>query len=578
MRKIIDESTYRANDIRGIADENHPKFQLSDEFCEITAHAFVEMLRKYRRKEPEDMVIVIGKDVRLSSPRIKSAFESALMQRGVRVVDIAPSNKVSSTPLMYFATWLFNADGGVEVTGSHLPKEWNGFKLCVGSESTTEMHIKEMLRHAKRIEEEFLRTGGSALPSAARKGEKVDAAEEVFKKYHDMIVANVVLRSKWEELALKSLAGEISLSDAIETANEIVERLPAEERFPLEALNVVYDAGNGTTGIIAPPIFRDLGAKVFCLYCEPDGNFPHHLPDPTIPRFLADLRSEVQRRNAHIGLSSDADGDRAGAVSPSGRLIIGEQILALLCKQILREKPNATIVYDTKCSDAIREIILENGGVPVEWKTGFSFIKAKMAELDAVAGGEMSGHVYFKKNNRADDAVFAFSELLLLVAREIEKRGKAGEKAGEEAGEEASEGGAGGENVVDALLADFFRYVNTPELRVPVVSDEEKNRVCDSVEAYFRELAEKHPEKYRRRTDPQGRDIDGVKIDFIDANGWALIRRSNTSPVIILRMEAKSEAGLRKIEDEVIKKLMEFETVDLNADDYVRGILKRLQN
>ncbi len=113
---------------------------------------------------------------------------------------------------------------------------------------------------------------------------------------------------------------------------------------------------------------------------------------------------------------------------------------------------------------------------------------------------------------------------------------------------------------------------------MPVVSDEEKNRVCDSVEAYFRELAEKHPEKYRRRTDPQGRDIDGVKIDFIDANGWALIRRSNTSPVIILRMEAKSEAGLRKIEDEVIKKFMEFETVDLNADDYVRGILKRLQN
>ncbi|MCW3136681.1 MAG: phosphomannomutase/phosphoglucomutase [Canidatus Methanoxibalbensis ujae] len=563
---IIDESTYRANDIRGIADENHPDFQLSDEFCEITAHAFVEMLRKYRGKEPEDMVIVVGKDVRLSSPRIKSAFENALIQRGVRVVDIAPSDKVSSTPLMYFATWLFNADGGVEVTGSHLEKEWNGFKLCVGSESTTETHIKEMFRHAKRIEESFLRTGRGALPRAAREGEKADVSDEVFKKYHDMIVANVVLRSKWEELALKSLAGEISLSDAIGAANEIVERLPEDERLPLAALKVVYDAGNGTTGIIAPPIFRDLGADVFCLYCEPDGNFPHHLPDPTIPRFLDDLRAEVRRRGAHIGLASDADGDRAGAVSPSGRMIIGEQILALLCKHILSEHPDAKIVFDTKCSDAIREIILENGGVPVEWKTGFSFIKAKMAELDAIAGGEMSGHVYFKKNNRADDAVFAFSELLLLVSRELRRMRR----------RENAEW-RGGYEIVDELLSDFFRYVNTPELRVPVVNDAEKNRVCDIVESYFRELAAKHPEKYRRRTDDAGNDIDGVKIEFLHANGWALIRRSNTSPVIIMRMEAVDEKGLREVENEVISKLMEFDTVDLEHDEYVRGILRRLR-
>ena len=267
--------------------------------------------------------------------------------------------------------------------------------------------------------------------------------------------------------------------------------------------------------------------------------------------------SEVARTHAHIGLSSDCDGDRAGAVSPSGIMIIGEQILALLCKHILKEHPRGTIVYDTKCSDAIKEIITENNGVPVEWKTGFSFIKTKMSEVSAVAGGEMSGHVYFAKNNRADDAVFAFSELLLLTAEEL-RSGKSTE-------------------VVDELLADFLkRYVNTPEIRIPAVSDEEKEWVSDAVETYYRELAVTNTGKYKRRVDEQGNDIDGVKIDFVDESGWALIRRSNTSPVIIVRMEARTKVGLRKIEEHVIKKFLEFETLDLTADDYVKGIMKRV--
>ena len=366
---------------------------------------------------------------------------------------------------MYFATWLFNADGGVEVTGSHLDKEWNGFKLCIGSESTTENHIREMLQTAQKL-----------------------------------------------EVAFK--AGYLSFKST--------------EKGELEEVD--YDAGNGTTGVIAPPLFRALGAEVFELYSEPDGNFPHHLPDPTIPRFLKDLHVEVVRNDAHIGLSSDCDGDRAGAVSPSGRMIIGEQILALLCKQILKEHPRAKIVYDTKCSDAIREIITENGGTLVEWKTGFSFIKAKVDEVGAVAGGEMSGHVYFAKNNRADDAVFAFSELLLLTTEELPtQRDK---------------------NIVDGLLEDFLeRYVNTPEIRIPVVSDEEKERVSDVVENYYRELAANSPERYKRRIDENGNDIDGVKIEFVEENGWALIRRSNMSPVIILRMEARNEnrTGLERL-------------------------------
>ncbi|HDS46251.1 MAG TPA: phosphomannomutase/phosphoglucomutase [Methanomicrobia archaeon] len=550
---IIDRTTYRANDIRGIADPSHPDYQLTDEFCYLTGLAYVELLKKHRGKEPHELRVVVGKDVRTSGPRMQAAFINALMDHGVHVLDIAPASKVSSTPLLYFATWLFDADGGVEITGSHLDKEWNGFKLCVGSESMTEQHVRELFETARELEKAFEAGTLHVFSPGVCELEEVD----VLADYQAMIAANIILRDRWEALAFESLAGKIPLQEALATASKEIEQLPEEQLKPFRGLRIVYDAGNGTTGVIAPPLFRELGAEVVELYSEPDGTFPHHLPDPTIPRFMADLTAEVARTNAHIGLSSDCDGDRAGAVSPTGKLIIGEQILALLCKHILKEHPGATIVYDTKCSDAIKEIIAENGGRPVEWKTGFSFIKTKMTETAAIAGGEMSGHVYFDKNNRADDAVFAFSELLLLTADEV----RSGRST----------------DVVDELLTEFRRrYVNTPEIRIPVMSDEEKERVSDAVEQYYRELAATHPNQYKRRVDEQGNDIDGVKIDFVDEAGWALIRRSNTSPVIILRMEARTSDGLERIEEQVLRKFQEFVTVDLTADEYVKGIMSRL--
>ena len=553
---IIDRTAYRANDIRGLADSSHPNYQLTDDFCRLTGLAYVELLRRYRNKNPNELTVVVGKDVRTSGPRVKTAFIKALLSKGVHVIDIAPADTVSSTPLMYFATWLFNADGGVEVTASHLEKEWNGFKFTVGSESAAEHHVREMLETALKFEESI--EAGTLISLESReKGELEEV--DVLQDYLTMIAANIILRDRWEALALQSLSGERSLKDALDTARQEIDRLPEDKRKPLNGLTIAYDAGNGTTGVIAPPLFRALGAEVFELYSEPDGNFPHHLPDPTIPQFMEDLHAEVVRTNAHIGLSADCDGDRAGAVSPSGKMIIGEQILALLCKHILKEHPRGAIVYDTKCSDAIQEIITENNGIPVEWKTGFSFIKAKMYEMGAVAGGEMSGHVYFAKNNRADDAVFAFSELLLLTAEEL-RSGKS-------------------TDVVDELLADFLRrYVNTPEIRIPVVNDEEKERVSDAVESYYRELAAARPERYKRRVDEQGKDIDGVKIDFVAENGWALVRHSNTSPVIIVRMEARTSKGLKRIEEQVLQKFLEFKTVDLTADEYVRGIMQRVKS
>lgn len=580
---IIDKTVYRANDIRGIADEADPGFQLTDDFCYLTGLAYVELLRKYRGKEPgQAFRVVVGKDVRNSGLRMKTAFINALRSRGVYVIDIAPKEKVSSTPLMYFAVWFFDADGGVEVTGSHLDKEWNGFKFCIGSESTTEAHIREMYHYACEFEAQF-KAGSRSLDVSGGKGNLIPGPSlsyrlrgeleevDVLPEYQDMIRANIILRERWEELALQALYNEISLKSALQTAREEIEQLPCERRKPLTGLKIVYDAGNGTTGVIAPSLFRDLGAEVFELYSEPDGNFPNHLPDPTIPEFLKDLNAEVARTGAQIGLSSDCDGDRAGAVSPGGGMIIGEQILALLCKHILREHPRAKIVYDIKCSDAIREIITENSGIPVECKTGFSFIKEKMDAVAAVAGGEMSGHVYFAKNNRSDDAVFAFSELLLLIVDELRLRLRTYPYSGSGRSAEVEVA------VVDNMLTDFLsRYVNTPEIRVPVVSDDEKERISDAIEGYYRELAANEPDRYRRRVDEAGEDIDGVKIEFRADKGWALIRRSNTSPVIILRMEARKLEGLRRIEEHVIAKFLEFTEVDLNADEYVRGIVQRV--
>ena len=278
---IIDKTAYRANDIRGIADESYPNYQLTDDFCRLTALAYVELLKRHRGKDPHELTVVLGKDVRTSGPRMKAAFSEALLSSGVRVIDIAPVEKVSSTPLLYFATWLFDADGGVEVTASHLEKEWNGFKFTVGSESAAEEHIREMLQIAQEFEAEF--EAGTLGFESRDKGalEEVD----VLPDYHAMIVANIILRDRWEALALQSLSGTVSLKEALKTAQKEIERLPLERKKPLKCLEIVYDAGNGTTGIIALPLFRELGAEVIGLDIEPDGTFPHHVPDPTIPRF-----------------------------------------------------------------------------------------------------------------------------------------------------------------------------------------------------------------------------------------------------------------------------------------------------
>ncbi|MCK4397912.1 MAG: phosphomannomutase/phosphoglucomutase [Methanophagales archaeon] len=522
------EKTYRANDVRGQEEE------LTDEFCQIAAQAYIKLLSKYRKKNPEDIKIGVGKDVRLSSPRIQRSFIEGAILSGATVIDLASSNRATSTPLVYFATWLLDTDGGVEVTGSHLAKEWNGLKFTIGSASTTEYQMNEMRDLAYKIKEEGLE----------KRGDGKIIKKNVVADYREMVKLNALLGRRWADIIKKVKKGDIRLKEAIEIGKNETKN---KNKTPLEGIKVVFDAGNGTTGLIAPKIFRDLGADVIELYCEPDGNFPHHIPDPTIQRYLEDLKEVVMKNEAHVGLSSDCDGDRVGAVSPRGELLIGERILALLIKKILKENAGAKIVYDIKCSDVIREIILENGGIPIEWKVGFSFIKDKMEEEGAVAGGEMSGHIYYKKNNGVDDAVFAFIEFLLILADNKER-------------------------TLDQILNELPKYENTPEIRIPTVNDDEKERINTEIVNYLKKMAEKYPKKYGIRN-----DIDGVKIDFKNHKGWVSVRQSNTSPAISVRAEAKTKDGLKKIENELFPLFTVYDSLDLNTDDYLREALARIK-
>jgi phosphomannomutase/phosphoglucomutase len=275
-------------------------------------------------------------------------------------------------------------------------------------------------------------------------------------------------------------------------------------------LRVGIDAGNGTAGVIAVPIIRKLGCEVFDLYCDMDGNYPNHEPDPTVPENMEDLTALVREKGLDLGIGYDGDGDRIGAVDDKGNIIWGDQLMIMYSREILSRKPGATIISEVKCSQTLYDDIEKHGGQAIMWKTGHSLIKQKMKEVKAELAGEMSGHMFFADRYFGyDDAIYASCRLLEILA-------------------------ATGQRISE-LLSDVPKTYNTPEIRVPC-SDETKFQVVEEVTDYFRE---------RNRVI----DIDGVRILFDD--GWGLVRASNTQPVLVLRFEALSEARLSEIRTHV---------------------------
>lgn len=448
---------FREYDIRGIAATD-----LTDPDVEIIGRALGTF---YARNGARS--VVVGQDVRLTSPRIAQALTRGLLASGIDVVRIG----TVPTPAVYFAVYEGGLDGGVAVTGSHNPVEFNGLKMNLGKASIYGESIQELRRIAE---------AGDFVEGAGTESER-----DVLSEY------NAVLR----------------------------------RRLKLDRpLRIVMDAGNGCAGPIAPALFRDLGCTVEELYCDPDGRFPNHLPDPTVPALMADLIARVRATGADLGFGYDGDADRVGAVDGTGRMVWGDQILALYAADILKRHPGGKVLYEVKCSQAVPEWVTKHGGVPILWKTGHSLIKAKMKEEGAILAGEMSGHMFIADDWYGfDDGIYASGRLAMLVAA--------------------------GRRSLAELVDELPRYESTPEIRLDC-ADALKFDVVREVTAHFRKSREVV-------------DVDGARILFGD--GWGLVRASNTQPVLVVRFEARTAARLEEIQREVMDVLAGFPAVNIHG-------------
>ena len=408
--------------------------------------------------------IVVGRDGRLSGPELAGALMDGLRAAGIDVIDLG----MVPTPVVYFAAYHFGTGCAVSVTGSHNPADHNGFKIVIGGETLAEDAIADLHR---RIAEGRLPTDGHGT---------------------------------WRE------------QDAVEAyVSRIAGDVSAERR-----LKVVVDAGNGVAGAVAPRVLEDIGCEVIPLYCDVDGHFPNHHPDPSDPHNLADLIAAVHTIGADLGIAFDGDGDRLGVVTQAGEIIWPDRLLMLFAQDVLARNPGATILYDVKCTGHLRTVIQQAAGVPLMWRTGHSLMKAKMRETGAALAGEMSGHFFFADNNRwygFDDGIYAAARLLEIVAGDLEER------------------------TVTELFESLPKSVSTPELRLPM----EEGAPFRFMEA-FRASA--------TFDDARVVTIDGVRVDWPD--GFGLVRASNTSPALIFRFDADTPKTLERIKQSFRQRLL----------------------
>ena len=398
--------------------------------------------------------IVVGRDGRLSGPELAGALADGLRVAGIDVIDIG----AVPTPVVYFAAYRFNTGCGVAVTGSHNPPDYNGFKIVVGGETLSEGAIQDLYQ---RIASGALANGGQGSLR------QVDVAPD----YIEKIVSDVL----------------------------------AERR-----LKIVVDCGNGIPGAIAPQVLEGVGCEVIPLYCDVDGTFPNHHPDPSDPHNLEDLILAVKQTGADLGMAFDGDGDRLGVVTQSGEIIYPDRLLMLFARDVLSRQPGATIIYDVKCTNHLKGEVLDAGGSPLMWRTGHSLIKAKMRETGAELAGEMSGHFFFKERWYGfDDGVYAAARLLEILGSDLQGR------------------------TPEEIFATLPKSVSTPELKIEL-AEGEHYRFMDKLrqQASFDEATLI--------------TIDGVRADWSD--GWGLVRASNTTPVLVLRFEADNPVALKRIQ------------------------------
>ncbi|HEY2931092.1 MAG TPA: phosphomannomutase/phosphoglucomutase [Acidobacteriota bacterium] len=429
---------------------------LTDEVVSNIGRAFGSRLAGKGKK-----TVTVGRDCRLSSDRIRDAMVRGLQDAGLNVTDIG----VVATPVLYFSLYRLNPDGGVMITGSHNPADQNGLKLCDGKEA---LHGPEIQEIREAIEKQQYSKGSGSVTS-----------KELLPDYKKMLI----------------------------------------EKFSLaRPVKVVVDCGNGTSSTVIAEVLQKLGCQTTALFCEMDGHFPNHHPDPTQKENLRDLIARVAAEKAEVGIALDGDADRIGAIDDRGNILWGDQLLILYSRKILEQRPGATIISEVKCSQTLFDDIEKHGGRAIMWKAGHSLIKAKMKEEKAAAAGEMSGHMFFADRYYGyDDAMYAACRLLEIIASANQP--------------------------LSAMLSDVPKMFSTPEIRVDT-DDSKKFRTVEEATKYF-------SAHYKTIT------VDGVRILF-DDGAWGLIRASNTQPALVLRFEAKSEQRLEEIKKLVNDKLKEI--------------------
>lgn len=444
MGEILNHNIFREYDIRGIVDRDMPP-----EAVTLIAKAIGTFFRQKGAKN-----IAVGFDCRESSPRIFEILAHGLAESGCNVFNVG----MVPTPVLYYAVHNRPVEGGVMITGSHNPPDYNGFKICLGTEALFGAEIREILDLA--IVQKFCFGSGRIT--------EIDVLEDY----------------------CTDLTTRVSLGN--------------------RPLRICLDAGNGMGGVTGVPIYRSLGVKVMGLFTDPDPRFPNHHPDPTVPENLKDLTDAVLEAKADVGFAFDGDADRIGVVDETGRIVWGDELLALFSRYLLMEHPGAAVIAEVKCSQTLFDEIEKRGGRPIMWKAGHSLIKAKMKETGAALAGEMSGHLFFADRFWGfDDAVYAGARLLEILSRSNE--------------------------TLSELLAGLPKMASTPEIRIEC-PDEIKFRVVDAI---IEEFSLTHDVI----------TIDGARILYDD--GWGLVRPSNTQALLILRFEAKSEERLREIKHEI---------------------------
>ncbi len=438
----LDRSIFRAYDIRGIVGEG-----LTEQTVYALGRAIGSMAIESGEKQ-----IAMGRDGRLSGPKLSEALCNGLLASGCDVFNIG----IVPTPLLYYATYVMDTSSGVMLTGSHNPAEYNGLKIMINGKTLAESGIQEL---------------------------------------YERIVKNNFTKGQGEKYDL-------------DVIDRYIARVTHDVRL-MRPLKIVVDCGNGVAGLVAPRLFRQMGCEVHELFCEIDGNFPNHHPDPSQTENLQDLIHAVRENEADIGLAFDGDADRLGVVTSLGEVIWPDRQLMVFAKEILSRHPGEKIIYDVKCTNHLAKVIHEAGGVPVMWKTGHSLIKAKLAETQAALAGEMSGHIFFKDRWYGfDDAIYSGARLLEILAR---TPGNSHE-----------------------LFKHIPNSVNTPELKIYVKENEKFSLMKKLIQTANFSPAEIVT-------------IDGLRVNFAD--GWGLVRPSNTTPCLVLRFEAESENVLQKIQN-----------------------------